>query len=299
MRRSLAEMEALSFVLSLSFFPPKESYSVVQDAEERREKGVTMNSILNSLFTSFDWFFFLTCLKKQLFWHIKARENTEREQKREKENSKKQHTTQTRKRKKISHTFLVEKKMPQITPTISLKTSESTYFLGKFSLTTNDALLERRLIKREYEEGKIMSASCARCGYTIYLREASELISCQSCNLTHATETLFNDADDDDENEDALVTTGGGKKMMKTISNAASFLYKFNIEPKNPDGTKIGSERDDENVSRERRATVDEPCPKCDNHVLRFYTMQLRSADEGQTVFYECEKCKHTFSQNN
>jgi len=182
-----------------------------------------------------------------------------------------------------------------------IKTSESTYFVGKFSLTTNDALLERRrLIKREYEEGKIMSASCARCGYTIYLREASELISCQSCNLTHATETLFNDADDDDdENEDALVTTGGGKKMMKTISNAASFLYKFNIEPKNPDGTKIGSERDDENVSRERRATVDEPCPKCDNHVLRFYTMQLRSADEGQTVFYECEKCKHTFSQNN
>ena len=181
----------------------------------------------------------------------------------------------------------------KITPFL-IKTSESKYFVGTFSLTTNDSLRERRLIKREYEEGKIMSASCARCGYTIYLREASELISCQSCNLTHATETLFND-DDDDENEDALA----GKKMMKTISNAASFLYKFNIEPKNPDGTKIGSERDDENVSRERRATVDEPCPKCDNHVLRFYTMQLRSADEGQTVFYECEKCKHTFSQNN
>ena len=287
--RRFSRDDALSFVLSLSFFPPKESYSVVQDAEERREKGVTMNSILNSLFTSFDWFFFSRVLKKQLFWHRKARENTEREQKREKENSRRRATqTQTRKRKKIFLTFLVEKKMPQITPTISLKTSESTYFLGKFSLTTNDALLERRLIKREYEEGKIMSASCARCGYTIYLREASELISCQSCNLTHATETLFNDADDDDENEDALVTTGGGKKMMKTISNAASFLYKFNIEPKNPDGTKIGSERDDENVSRERRATVDEPCPKCDNHVLRFYTMQLRSADEGQTVFYEC-----------
>ena len=137
-----------------------------------------------------------------------------------------------------------------------------------------------------------MSASCARCGYTIYLREASELISCQSCNLTHVTETLFNA---EDENEDAI----SGKKMMKTISNAASFLYKFNIEPKNPDGTKIGSEQNDENVTRERRATVDEPCPKCDNHVLRFYTMQLRSADEGQTVFYECEKCKHTFSQNN
>ena len=287
-------MEALSFVLSLSFFPPKESYSVVQDAEERREKVVTMNSILNSLFLRvLIGFFFSRVLKKQLFWHIKARENTERAQKREKENSK---NTNTRKRKKFLY-FLVEK--CQITPFLS-KHQRVLTSIGKFSLTTNDALLERRLKKREYEEGKIMSASCARCGYTIYLREASELISCQSCNLTHATETLFNDADDDDdENEDALVTTGGGKKMMKTISNAASFLYKFNIEPKNPDGTKIGSERDDENVSRERRATVDEPCPKCDNHVLRFYTMQLRSADEGQTVFYECEKCKHTFSQNN
>jgi hypothetical protein len=134
-------MEALSFVLSLSFFPPKESYSVVQDAEERREKGVTMNSILNSLFTRvLIGFFFSRVLKKQLFWHIKARENTEREQKREKENSRRRATqTQTRKRKKIFLTFLVEKKMPQITPTISLKTSESTYFLGKFSLTTNDA----------------------------------------------------------------------------------------------------------------------------------------------------------------
>jgi DNA-directed RNA polymerase I subunit RPA12 len=233
--------------------------------------------------------------------HKSEREHRKRAEKRKREFEEEEqhkHRHKTRERKFLTR---FGRKMPlKITPFL-IKTSESTYFVGKFSLTTNDALLERRrLIKREYEEGKIMSASCARCGYTIYLREASELISCQSCNLTHATETLFNDADDDDdENEDALVTTGGGKKMMKTISNAASFLYKFNIEPKNPDGTKIGSERDDENVSRERRATVDEPCPKCDNHVLRFYTMQLRSADEGQTVFYECEKCKHTFSQNN
>jgi DNA-directed RNA polymerase I subunit RPA12 len=36
---------------------------------------------------------------------------------------------------------------------------------------------------------------------------------------------------------------------------------------------------------------VDEPCPKCGNPVMEFYTMQLRSADEGQTVFYECAKC--------
>jgi len=47
-----------------------------------------------------------------------------------------------------------------------------------------------------------------------------------------------------------------------------------------------------------RRATVEEPCPNCEYHQLRFYTMQMRSVDEGQTVFYECEKCGHTYSTN-
>lgn len=49
----------------------------------------------------------------------------------------------------------------------------------------------------------------------------------------------------------------------------------------------------------DKHATIDEPCPKCSHHQLYFYTMQLRSVDEGSTVFYECPSCSHTFSQNN
>ena len=78
-------------------------------------------------------------------------------------------------------------------------------------------------------------------------------------------------------------------------SDSETFLFKFGIEPMNPDGTKFGGAKE---VTRER-AVVDEKCPKCSHKGLNFYTMQLRSVDEGQTVFYECPKCGHTFSQNN
>ena len=57
--------------------------------------------------------------------------------------------------------------------------------------------------------------------------------------------------------------------------------------------------RDEASKANATHSKIDEPCPKCGHHELLFYTMQLRSADEGATVFYECEKCAHKFSQNN
>lgn len=48
-----------------------------------------------------------------------------------------------------------------------------------------------------------------------------------------------------------------------------------------------------------KHATIEEPCPKCNHHELYFYTMQLRSVDEGSTVFYECPSCAYKFSVNN
>ena len=52
-------------------------------------------------------------------------------------------------------------------------------------------------------------------------------------------------------------------------------------------------------LSEPKRMVVEEPCVKCGASEVGFYTVQLRSVDEGQTVFYECPKCAYTWSINN
>ncbi|KAJ1470022.1 hypothetical protein T484DRAFT_1642009, partial [Baffinella frigidus] len=46
------------------------------------------------------------------------------------------------------------------------------------------------------------------------------------------------------------------------------------------------------------RAKVEEQCPKCKHKFALFQTLQLRSVDEGQTIFYECMGCAHVWSVN-
>jgi len=55
---------------------------------------------------------------------------------------------------------------------------------------------------------------------------------------------------------------------------------------------------DDGDVEMEQ-ATIKEKCPGCGNEEMNYHTLQLRSADEGTTVFYDCPKCGYKFSQNN
>ncbi len=42
-------------------------------------------------------------------------------------------------------------------------------------------------------------------------------------------------------------------------------------------------------------ATIRQTCEKCGRQEMRYYTLQLRSADEGSTVFFSCE-CGHKYA---
>ena len=45
----------------------------------------------------------------------------------------------------------------------------------------------------------------------------------------------------------------------------------------------------------EVKPIVEMKCPKCKNNKSYFWTMQTRAADESETKFYKCTKCKYTW----
>lgn len=46
-------------------------------------------------------------------------------------------------------------------------------------------------------------------------------------------------------------------------------------------------------VNQDEIVQVEHTCPKCNHNLASYTTQQTRSADEGQTVFYTCLKCKN------
>mmetsp|Transcript_28005 Transcript_28005/g.72061 ORF Transcript_28005/g.72061 Transcript_28005/m.72061 type:complete len:121 (-) Transcript_28005:29-391(-) len=111
---------------------------------------------------------------------------------------------------------------------------------------------------------------CPRSGALLVLQPSTGKAVCPDCDFTRPLEELRN-------------------VSITTASDMEDYRRRYNLEP---------VVRTDQDVTRQR-ATTEEDCPKCGHHGLEFYTMQLRSADEGQTVFYECPKCGHKYSQNN
>ncbi|KAL4935123.1 hypothetical protein BDV06DRAFT_229118 [Aspergillus oleicola] len=44
---------------------------------------------------------------------------------------------------------------------------------------------------------------------------------------------------------------------------------------------------------------IEMDCPKCPSKDVMYAQVQLRSADEGSTIFYTCMKCGHKWQEDN
>ncbi|CAH3994195.1 unnamed protein product [Pieris brassicae] len=109
------------------------------------------------------------------------------------------------------------------------------------------------------------TAFCARCGSILPLLNDFGLVKCYACKSIYEPEN-FNKV-----------------KFNYTINfNTVSVIANENIlNLDNPEGP-----------------VVERKCPKCGCERMSYATLQLRSADEGQTVFYTCVSCKYKETEN-
>lgn len=68
---------------------------------------------------------------------------------------------------------------------------------------------------------------------------------------------------------------------------AMTYTVEFNNE-----NTYEWSKQKDDAEEEPDGPIVERKCPQCGNEQMSYATLQLRSADEGQTVFFTCTKCK-------
>mmetsp|Transcript_1351 Transcript_1351/g.1422 ORF Transcript_1351/g.1422 Transcript_1351/m.1422 type:complete len:143 (+) Transcript_1351:49-477(+) len=126
-------------------------------------------------------------------------------------------------------------------------------------------------IAHDLQKNSHPSNFCEECGTLLSLSSRNDNITCDACGYEANFSKL--------------------NKRKKTISKV------FDRKT----WTTTYKQEKQKRMGETKRAIISEKCPnpKCKSKKMYFYTMQLRSADEGATVFYECVKCGHKHSVNN
>jgi len=84
-----------------------------------------------------------------------------------------------------------------------------------------------------------------------------------------------------------------GKKML-----ACSCGYKSSGEQKIEIKEKAAEQKERETIEEvETKPIVEAHCGKCGHDKAYFWSLQTRAADEPETRFFKCEKCKYTWRE--
>ncbi|KAI3403470.2 RPA12 [Candida oxycetoniae] len=114
---------------------------------------------------------------------------------------------------------------------------------------------------------------CTYCGNLLDSHSSTSNIECQICSASYPKSDFVNLQ---------VVTKSSDDAFPSKLKSARSVVK-----------TSLKKDELDEG------ATIKEKCPKCGNEEMQYHTLQLRSADEGATVFYTCTNCAYRFRTNN
>jgi DNA-directed RNA polymerase I subunit RPA12 len=117
------------------------------------------------------------------------------------------------------------------------------------------------------------------------------LLFCDACGSLLPRAVEGKNKDDMIQCEDCLqYTLDTSSKVVVSRSKASAFPSA--LRAKQSDVQHINSEE------LQVEAVITKTCPQCGRAEMFYHTKQLRSADEGTTVFYRCE-CGYKETQNN
>ena len=112
---------------------------------------------------------------------------------------------------------------------------------------------------------------CTVCGTENKGDTKSTLLSMFACDMPYAKLTS---ADTSSTTINTKSKPSAFPSLLRSTRSAVQSLTKEDIQP---------------------AAMIKQTCPQCGKEEMRYYTLQLRSADEGSTVFYTCEDCGYKY----
>lgn len=122
--------------------------------------------------------------------------------------------------------------------------------------------MSNRIFTVEYSDKLFNIEFCQKCGHHLPLNEAvthESILACTKCGHTVPIAEFHG------------------------ISSCSRIVFN---NPK-----KMKNIHEQKKLEKSKGPIVERRCGKCDSEQMYYFTLQTRSADEGQTVFYTCVKC--------